>query len=52
MMGRYWQTLCVQSDTPGIRNGLRNGCAVNAVIGDDAKLQRCRNHKIRVVAGH
>ncbi len=52
MMGRYWQALYVQSDTPGLRNGLRNGCAVNAVVGDDAKVQRCRNHKNRVVAGH
>ena len=27
-------------------------CAVNAVFGDDAKVQRCRNHKIRNVVGH
>jgi hypothetical protein len=31
MMGQYWQTLCVQSDTPGIRNGKRNGFEV---VGD------------------
>jgi hypothetical protein len=37
MMGRYWQTLYEQSDTPGLRNGLRNGCAVNAV-----SVLRCR----------
>ena len=42
MMGRYWQTLYAQSDTPGIRNGLRNGCAVNAVIGDDNSQTRSR----------
>ncbi len=27
-------------------------CAVNAVFGDDAKVQRCHNHKIRDVVGH
>ncbi len=26
-------------------------CAVNAVFGDDAKVQRCRNHKLRNVVG-